>query len=164
MTEPLEGGEWPASRLGRTLLPGKDPVPILQEVGWAPGPVWRGGKSRSHRDSISDPPALSQSLYRLSYSAHSSDSIRNILSWNPQDSLSVRQYQYRVLGMQFLSTRRISFLYILILSCHLPLEHSIVILQSGFKVKILYTFSVSPFSARCPTHLIFPNSELQNIQ
>jgi len=24
---------------------GKDPVPILQEAGWAPGPVWTGGKS-----------------------------------------------------------------------------------------------------------------------
>ena len=33
---------------------GKDPVPILQEAGWAPVPVWRGGKSRPHRDSIPD--------------------------------------------------------------------------------------------------------------
>ena len=31
---------------------GKDSVPILQEAGWAPGPVWTGGKSRPHRDSI----------------------------------------------------------------------------------------------------------------
>ena len=28
------------------FTPGKDTVPILQEVGWAPGPVWTGGKSR----------------------------------------------------------------------------------------------------------------------
>ena len=28
------------------FTPGKDPVPILQEAGWAPGPVWTGGKSR----------------------------------------------------------------------------------------------------------------------
>ena len=28
------------------LNPGKDPVPIVQEAGWAPGPVWMGGKSR----------------------------------------------------------------------------------------------------------------------
>ena len=34
------------------FTPGKDPVPILQETGWAPGPVWTGGKSRPHRDSI----------------------------------------------------------------------------------------------------------------
>jgi hypothetical protein len=49
---------------------GKDPVPILQEAGWAPGPVWTGGKSRPHRDSFPDRPVRSQSLYRLSYAAH----------------------------------------------------------------------------------------------
>jgi len=37
----------------------KDPVPILQEAGWAPGPVWTGGKSCPHRDSIPDRPARS---------------------------------------------------------------------------------------------------------
>ena len=50
---------------------GKDLVPILQEAGWAPGPVWTGGKSRPHRDSIPDRSACSQALYRLSYPAHS---------------------------------------------------------------------------------------------
>jgi len=49
---------------------GKGPVPIVQEAGWAPGPVWTGGKSRPHRDSIPGRPARSQSLYRLSYPAH----------------------------------------------------------------------------------------------
>jgi len=29
------------------LYPGKDPVPIAQEAGWAPGPVWTGGKMSS---------------------------------------------------------------------------------------------------------------------
>jgi len=66
MTAALEGGEWSAARPGRTL-PRKDLVRILQEVGWAPGPVWRGGNSRPHRDSIPDRPARSQSLYRLTY-------------------------------------------------------------------------------------------------
>ena len=28
------------------FIPGKDLVPILQEAGWPPGPVWTGGKSR----------------------------------------------------------------------------------------------------------------------
>ena len=41
------------------FTPGKDPVPIVQEAGWAPGPVWTGGKSRPHRDSILDSPARS---------------------------------------------------------------------------------------------------------
>ena len=53
--------------------PRKDLVPILQEAGWAPGPVWTGGKSRPHRDSIPDRPARSKSLYRLSYPAHCTD-------------------------------------------------------------------------------------------
>jgi len=48
-----------------TSTPGKEAVPILQEAGWAPGPVWTGVKSRPHRDSIPDCPARSQSLYRL---------------------------------------------------------------------------------------------------
>ena len=46
---------------------GKDTVPILQEAGWAPGPVRTGGKSLPHQDSILNRPAFSQSLYRLSY-------------------------------------------------------------------------------------------------
>ena len=41
------------------FTPGKDPVPFLQEAGWAPGPVRTGGKSRPHRDSTADRPARS---------------------------------------------------------------------------------------------------------
>ena len=41
------------------FTPGKDPVPIVQEVVWASGPVWTGGKSRLYRDSIPDRPARS---------------------------------------------------------------------------------------------------------
>jgi len=52
------------------FTPGKDPVPNLQEAGWAPGPVQTGGKSRPHRDPIPVRQARSQSLYRLSYPAH----------------------------------------------------------------------------------------------
>ena len=52
------------------FTPRKDPVPILQEAGWAPELVWTGGKSRPHRESIPDRPAHSQSLYWLSYPAH----------------------------------------------------------------------------------------------
>ena len=52
------------------FTPGKDPVPILEEAGWAPGLVWTVGKSCPRRDSIPDSPAHSHSLYRLSYPAH----------------------------------------------------------------------------------------------
>jgi len=61
------------------VTPGKDPVPILQDAWWAPGPVWTGGKSCSHRDSIPDRPSRSQSLYRLSYSAHILQVIINLI-------------------------------------------------------------------------------------
>jgi len=65
MSTALEWGKWSATRPGRTLLPGKDLVPILQETGWAPGPDWTGGKSRPHRNSIPNRPARSQSQYQL---------------------------------------------------------------------------------------------------
>ena len=50
-----------------SLRSASTPLPFLQEAGWVPGPVWTGGKSRLHRDSIPDRPTHSQSLYRLSY-------------------------------------------------------------------------------------------------
>jgi hypothetical protein len=48
--------------------PGKDPVPITQETGCAPGPVWTGAENLV--PPVFDPPTVqprSQSLYRLSY-------------------------------------------------------------------------------------------------
>jgi len=41
------------------FTPRKEPVSILQVAGWALGPVWTGGKSRPHRDSIPDRPTRS---------------------------------------------------------------------------------------------------------
>jgi hypothetical protein len=38
------------------LYPRKDPVPIVQEAGWAPGSVWIGAENLApHRDSIPGP-------------------------------------------------------------------------------------------------------------
>ena len=42
-----------------TSTPRKDLLPIVQEAGWALGPVWTGGKTRPHWDSIPDRPARS---------------------------------------------------------------------------------------------------------
>ena len=45
-----------------------DRVPLLQEAGWAPGPVWTGVESLDRTGIRSlDRPARSESLYRLSY-------------------------------------------------------------------------------------------------
>jgi hypothetical protein len=50
------------------FTPGKDPVPIVQESGWVPGPVWIGAENLAPNGIRSpDLPARSESLYRLSY-------------------------------------------------------------------------------------------------
>jgi hypothetical protein len=50
---------------------GKEPVPIVQEAGWASGPVWTGAENLAPNGTRSpDRPARSQSLYRLRYLAH----------------------------------------------------------------------------------------------
>jgi hypothetical protein len=52
------------------FTPGKDPVPIVQDVGWAPGPVWTGAENLAPYGFRSpDRPACSQSLYWLRYTA-----------------------------------------------------------------------------------------------
>jgi len=63
---------WGVSVTPRSLLtPGKDPVPIIQEVGWAPGPVWTGAENLAATEiRTPDRPARSQSLYRLRSPAH----------------------------------------------------------------------------------------------
>ena len=48
------------------LPPGKDPVPIVQEAGWAPGPVWTGAENLARTGiRFPDRPFRSESLYRL---------------------------------------------------------------------------------------------------
>jgi len=50
------------------FTPEKDPVPILQKAGWAPGPVWKGAENLALTGIRSpDRPGRSESLYRLSY-------------------------------------------------------------------------------------------------
>jgi hypothetical protein len=51
-----------------SFTPGKDPVPILQEAGWAPGPVWMGAENHAPTG-IPSPnrPARNELLYRLPY-------------------------------------------------------------------------------------------------
>jgi hypothetical protein len=46
----------------------RDPVPIVQEAGWAPGPVWTGGENLTPTGIRSlYRPAHSKSLYRIRY-------------------------------------------------------------------------------------------------
>ena len=51
--------------------PGKDPIPIVEEAEWEPGPVWTGEQNLAPVGiRAPDRPARWQSLYRLSYPAH----------------------------------------------------------------------------------------------
>jgi hypothetical protein len=55
LTSALEGGEWSASRPGRALPPDKEPpVPIVQEAGWAPEPVWTQRLEEKSSASVGD--------------------------------------------------------------------------------------------------------------
>jgi hypothetical protein len=50
------------------FTPGKEPVPIVQEAGWAPGPVWIGAENLAPNWIRSpDLPPRNESLYRLRY-------------------------------------------------------------------------------------------------
>jgi hypothetical protein len=48
------------------FTPGKEPVPIVQEAGWAPGPVWTGAENLAPTGIRSpDRPARSESIVRI---------------------------------------------------------------------------------------------------
>ena len=65
-TSELEGGDWSTPRPGSFTLR-TDPVPTVQEAGWAAGPGWTGAKNLFPTGIPSpDRPARSQSLCRLS--------------------------------------------------------------------------------------------------
>jgi hypothetical protein len=67
-TSTLGGGGWRSAPRPSRITPGKNPVPIVQEAGWAPGLVWTGAEYLAPTGIRSpDRPARSESLYRLSY-------------------------------------------------------------------------------------------------
>jgi len=80
-TSALHGEDgWSTPRHGR-FTPGKDPVLIVQEAVWAPGPVWAGAENLVPTGIRSpDCPARSKSLYRLRYPGPYPHSITSILT------------------------------------------------------------------------------------
>jgi hypothetical protein len=65
LTSVLDGGGWSRPRSGR-FTPGKDPIPIEYETGWASELVWTGAENLAPTGIRSpDRPARSKSLYRL---------------------------------------------------------------------------------------------------
>ena len=77
---------WRISVTPRPLFaPGKDPVPIVQEAGWVPGPVCTGAENLTSMGIRSpDRPARSQSLYRLHLFSDATSKMypsATVLSW-----------------------------------------------------------------------------------
>ena len=66
MTAALEGGEWSAAHPGRTLLPGKTRYPFYRRLD---RPQGRSGRAENLVPIPTVQP-VAQSLYRLSYPAH----------------------------------------------------------------------------------------------
>ena len=63
----LDRGGWLTPRPSRFTLGEKDPVPIVQEAGWAPGLVWTGKENLVPTGlRTPDRPYRSELLYRLS--------------------------------------------------------------------------------------------------
>jgi hypothetical protein len=70
---------WGVNVMPRLLFtPGKDPVPIVQEAGWAPGSVWTGVKNLAPTGIWTI--ACSQLLYRLRYQARGYNSSWHIFA------------------------------------------------------------------------------------
>jgi hypothetical protein len=104
------------------FTPRKDPVPIVQEAGWAPGLVWTGAENLAPtRIQSPDRPAHSQSLYWLHYPAHLSLRATSILS--PHQRLHLPNDLF---PSDFL-TRMLMYLHFLHVSCKsrsfIPLLH-----------------------------------------
>jgi hypothetical protein len=73
---------WPTPRSGR-FTPGKEAVPIVEEAGWAPGPVWRDAENLALTGIRSpDRPAPSESLHRLRYPGPQNGTSTNIICVN----------------------------------------------------------------------------------
>ena len=106
------------------FTPGKDPVPILQEAGWASGPVWTGRKSRPHRDSIPDRPARCQSLYGLSYPAHK---LVHLVGFIIRIYHDARSPERRIWDISF--------------DMCLPILHTLLSTQTTFKLSLQYSSS-----------------------
>jgi hypothetical protein len=60
LTSALDGGEWSASHPGSAL----PPVPIAQEAGWAPEPVWTQTLEDKSSASVGDRTPVVQSVVR----------------------------------------------------------------------------------------------------
>jgi hypothetical protein len=127
MTTALEGG-WRVSVITRPLFtPGKDPVPIVQEAGWVPGPVWTGAENLAPNGIRSpDRVARSQYLYRLRYPAHNVFIEHRVMfscNWRNNLELFARKNpNVNILHMSYDGIIQRAF-YVIIITMHLCTSH-----------------------------------------
>jgi hypothetical protein len=94
---------WSTPRPGR-FTPGKDPVPIVQEAGWAPVPVWTGAENLTPTGIRSpDRSARSESLYRLSYPGPSYNTVAAEISYAFSSSPSCNEKERATKHLNVLS-------------------------------------------------------------
>ena len=92
MTAALEVGGSGQQHAPAALYPRERPSTHFTG-GWVgPRPVWTVEKFHPHRDSITDRPARSQSLYRLSYRAHKSYGRMNKFNKNVENKVTMLQW------------------------------------------------------------------------
>ena len=98
---------WGVSVTPRPLFtPGKVPVPIVQEAGWAPGQVWTGAENFSRTGNRSpDRPARIHSIYWLRYPAHvGRETIRNFLDiWKDNIEMDLKEIVWAGLSYIYLA-------------------------------------------------------------
>jgi len=149
LTTALEGDEGSAWRPGRSLPHGKDPVPIVQAAGWAPGPVWTGAENLAPQTGIRSParPARSQSLYRLSYRAHSntdpSSNIINPLTLNdPYGGRTAPLTSKRCILYLYSTNIGIEYFKHGLYSPFLTLQNAVCFIILTYLVPVLFTFYI----------------------
>ena len=96
---------WRISVTPRPLFtPGKDPVPIVQEAVWAPGPVWTGAENPAPTEIQSpDYPARSQYLLLKSWGTYCQLTDLSCFLWNVEYRVirkSLRDFRTRLRNNQ----------------------------------------------------------------
>lgn len=91
LTSTLVRGEWSTSHSGR-FNPANDPVPILQEAGWAPGSAWKCAENLAHTGILprTVQPVVSCHTYRA-IPAYDAESVADYAAWIIRQKIYERQ-------------------------------------------------------------------------
>ena len=176
---------------------GKDPGPILQEAGWALGPVWTGRKSRPHREffficticysvlrvyiitsvlppaPIPDRPAHSQSLYLLSYPAHT-HFLHTLINREKWSQIKCPNFTFLIIGINWIKCGSLQFMAPFLASLSEGRTFSIAgyktfcstcsFDRAGHRLNESIWCNQTPFSWWICTYVIFKNTQCDTTQ